>query len=403
MRESQKELTVRGRTMRVAVRAGQGPPLLLCNGVGASLDMLTPFVDQLDPRIPVVRFDVPGVGGSQLPRVPYTFATLAHMVASLLDQLEVDDFDVLGISWGGGLAQQLAFQNPRRCRRLVLVSTATGYLMVPARPRVLAKMITPRRYRDPSYRTAVAATLYGGRMRDDPVLAKLILDSHSPLISGRGYALQLAAGASWTSLPFLRLRFGAREHSRALASRRTRKRFACAAEFRRKGQRALAPRPDPVRPVGNSAAGAASPPGAGEPSDVHAAVPNFGDPGVQRADEPDRMQGGPSRTSGWKNLFCSLAAVCSAALSSSLCHTSALKYRRASSMSDVMSVSSIPAGSGAPTGVAISGGTSRRCAPRRGHSRASFAVRVIATPKPVSFDLVATAAAAAGFGRRCLY
>jgi pimeloyl-ACP methyl ester carboxylesterase len=54
-------------------------------------------------------------------------------------------FDVLGISWGGALAQQIAFQNPRRCRRLVLVSTTTGCAMVPARPRVLARMATSRR------------------------------------------------------------------------------------------------------------------------------------------------------------------------------------------------------------------------------------------------------------------
>ena len=78
--------------------------------------------------------------------MPYTFATLACFVATLVDRLGYDRPDVLGISWGGGLAQQLAFQNPRRCRRLVLVSTGTGMLMVPARLGVLSKMITPRRY-----------------------------------------------------------------------------------------------------------------------------------------------------------------------------------------------------------------------------------------------------------------
>ena len=51
--------------------------------------------------------------------------------------------DMLGVSWGGALAQQFAFQHPHRCRRLVLVSTGTGLMMVPGRPRVLAKMVTP--------------------------------------------------------------------------------------------------------------------------------------------------------------------------------------------------------------------------------------------------------------------
>ena len=61
----------------------------------------------------MVRFDVPGVGGSPGPKVPYNFAMLACLVRRLVDRLGYDRFDALGISWGGGLAQQLAFQNPR--------------------------------------------------------------------------------------------------------------------------------------------------------------------------------------------------------------------------------------------------------------------------------------------------
>ena len=138
---------VLGHDVRVAVRPGTapGPPLVLCNGIGASLDLLQPFVDEVDPRIEVVRFDVPGVGGSPAPKVPYNFAMLACLVGRLLDRLGYDRFDALGISWGGGLAQQLAFQYPRRCRRLVLVSTGTGMLMVPASLSwCSAKMLTPR-------------------------------------------------------------------------------------------------------------------------------------------------------------------------------------------------------------------------------------------------------------------
>jgi len=200
-----RDLRIRGRRVRVAVRPGEGPPLVLCNGIGASLDLLQPFVDRLDPSIPIVRFDVPGVGGSELPRVPYTFATLACTLGHVLDDLGSEEVDVLGISWGGGLAQQFAFQSPRRCRRLVLVSTATGSLMVPASPSVLSKMVTPRRFRDPVYAASIAANLYGGRLRDQPALAKEFLEGHSRLASGRGYALQLLAGLGWTSLPFLPL------------------------------------------------------------------------------------------------------------------------------------------------------------------------------------------------------
>ena len=196
-----------GHDVRVAVRPGTapGPPLVLCNGIGASLDLLQPFIDQVDPRIEVVRFDVPGVGGSPAPRLPYNFAMLACFVGRLLDELGYDRFDALGISWGGGLAQQLAFQYPRRCRRLVLVSTGTGMLMVPARLSVLSKMITPRRYRDPTYAGAITPELYGGRMRLRPDEVRRVMYEHERPGARTGYFLQLLAGVGWSSLPALPL------------------------------------------------------------------------------------------------------------------------------------------------------------------------------------------------------
>jgi poly(3-hydroxyalkanoate) depolymerase len=196
---------VLGHDVRVTVRPGTapGPPLVLCNGIGASLDLLQPFVDEVDPRIEVVRFDVPGVGGSPMPKVPYNFALLAWLVGTLVDRLGYDQFDILGISWGGGLAQQLAFQYPRRCRRLVLVSTATGSLMVPASPLVLAKMVTPRRYRDPDYARSIAAQLYGGRIRRRPDEVRHVLYEQERLGPKAGYFLQLLAGVGWSSLPGL--------------------------------------------------------------------------------------------------------------------------------------------------------------------------------------------------------
>jgi poly(3-hydroxyalkanoate) depolymerase len=198
---------VLGHDVRVSVRPGSepGPPLVLCNGIGAGLDVLQPFVDALDPRIEVVRFDVPGVGGSATPKVPYSFAMLAFFVGRLLDELGYERFDVLGISWGGGLAQQLAFQNPRRCRRVVLASTGTGMLMVPGHPKVLSKMLTPRRYRDPAYARAIAAELYGGRMREQPEAVRHLVYDQSRIGSRTGYVLQLLAGVGWTSLPALPL------------------------------------------------------------------------------------------------------------------------------------------------------------------------------------------------------
>jgi poly(3-hydroxyalkanoate) depolymerase len=198
-----------GRTLRVAVRPGVDPampPLLLMNGIGASLEVLQPFVDALDLRRTVIRFDVPGVGGSPRPVVPYVLATFAPVVAGMLDQLDHDEpIDVLGFSWGGGLAQHFAVQHRRRCRRLVLAATGTGSLMVPAHPRVLARMLTPRRHRDATYTRSIAGEIYGGTMRAHPERAARVLHADTRLGPRRGYYYQLAASAGWSSLPFLPL------------------------------------------------------------------------------------------------------------------------------------------------------------------------------------------------------
>src|SRR5437868_11074480 len=76
--ERMRILTIGGRAIRVAVREGAPgwPPLLLCNGIGVSLELFQPFVDALDPQRPVIRFDMPGIGGSPAPVIPYHLATL---------------------------------------------------------------------------------------------------------------------------------------------------------------------------------------------------------------------------------------------------------------------------------------------------------------------------------------
>jgi poly(3-hydroxyalkanoate) depolymerase len=198
-------LTVGGRGIRVSVRPGAAgwPPLLLCNGIGVSLELFQPFVDALDPRRPVIRFDMPGIGGSPAPVVPYHLATLPSLLAGLLDQLDYEQADVLGISWGGGLAQQFALSRPDRVRRLVLVATAPGSIMIPGNPRVLVRMLTPRRHRDPGYAARIAGELYGGTAREDPIVARDLLHATTRLGPARGYYYQLISTLGWTSLPFL--------------------------------------------------------------------------------------------------------------------------------------------------------------------------------------------------------
>jgi poly(3-hydroxyalkanoate) depolymerase len=187
-----------GQRIRVNVRHGTGVPLVLCNGIGASLEVLDPLVEQLDST--VVRLDVPGTGGSPTSFAPYGFPYLAWVLGRVLSKLGISVVDVLGLSWGGALAQQFAFQNPRRCRRLVLVATGTGVLMVPAPLRVLVKMATPRRFSDPDYAASIAGELYGGTVRahGEDVARLFVRQLHAG--SKIGYLHQLLAGSVWTSL-----------------------------------------------------------------------------------------------------------------------------------------------------------------------------------------------------------
>ena len=198
-------ISVRGQRLRVAMRIGDGTrtPLLMMNGIGVNLEVLQPFVDALDPAIEVIRFDVPGTGGSPAPLIPYRFSMHALLMTKMLDQLGYQQVDALGVSWGGALAQQFAFQYPRRCRRLILVSTGTGALMVPGRPSALAKIATPRRYQDPVHMEQIAGEIYGGKVRTHPEYAHEFAQT-ARLGSTLGYYYQMLGGVGWTSIPWLR-------------------------------------------------------------------------------------------------------------------------------------------------------------------------------------------------------
>jgi pimeloyl-ACP methyl ester carboxylesterase len=87
----------------------------------------------------------------------------------------------------------------------VLAATGMGSLMVPGHPSVLARMMTPRRHRDPAYAARIAGHIYGGSMRTDPERGAELLHAATRAGPRRGYYYQLAATAGWSSLPFLPL------------------------------------------------------------------------------------------------------------------------------------------------------------------------------------------------------
>ncbi|HVD28579.1 MAG TPA: alpha/beta fold hydrolase [Mycobacteriales bacterium] len=184
---------------------GEGRPLVLIMGIGGNLDMWDPFERALHGHgIRTVTYDSPGTGESADWLLPRRMGGLARLVVRLLDGLGYGQVDVLGVSLGGAVAQQLAHLAPPRVRRLVLAATTPGLGGVPGSPAVMLALASPRRYRSPAYLRRVAPDLYGGRMRREPAL----LDEHSVARLTRppstaGYLKQLYAVPWWSSLPWL--------------------------------------------------------------------------------------------------------------------------------------------------------------------------------------------------------
>lgn len=198
--------SVGGRQLQVAYWRYSGPPngkppLLFFNGIGANTEVASPLPTMLDDR-DFITFDMPGVGESPEPTLPYNAFTMARITDQLLERYDMPLVDVMGVSWGGAMAQHFALQHGRRTNRLILVATTAGMLMVPGKFEALSKMADPRRYIDPKFMETHFETLYGGSTRGS--------DGHIHRIkppSKIGYFYQLIAMLGWTSapaLPFLR-------------------------------------------------------------------------------------------------------------------------------------------------------------------------------------------------------
>lgn len=193
---------VDGRTLRVArwparTRAGANRPLLFFNGIGANIELMAPLPERLDDR-EVITFDMPGVGESPDPMLPYRPWMIARIAEQIISDFGHDRVDVMGVSWGGGMAQQFALQYPGRTGQLVLAATSAGMLMIPGKLAALSKMADPRRYTDPAFMLKHFRTLYGGTSDGAGGHAGRIKPP-----SMMGYMGQLVAMLGWTSAPFL--------------------------------------------------------------------------------------------------------------------------------------------------------------------------------------------------------
>jgi len=107
-------------------RAGDGPPVLFLNGSGSTLAHVAPIIEALARHLDVVAHDQRGLGRSDKPRGPYTMADYAADALGLLDHVGWPTCRVVGVSFGGMVAQELAVTTPSRVERLALVCTSPG-------------------------------------------------------------------------------------------------------------------------------------------------------------------------------------------------------------------------------------------------------------------------------------
>jgi poly(3-hydroxyalkanoate) depolymerase len=199
---STQDIRCRGVRLRVH-RSGEGAPLLLINGLGASLEMWSPLLAHL-PERDIIIFDLPGAGRSSVPHVPLRMRGIANIVAELMCKLGVGPADVLGYSLGGVVAQELAYRHPALVHRLILAATSAGWPAWPPNPLVAWLMLTPARYYDRRLAAAIVPVIAGGRTaRDRAVLLASVDERIASPPTVRGYLQQLYAITGWTSQPWL--------------------------------------------------------------------------------------------------------------------------------------------------------------------------------------------------------
>ncbi len=193
-----RQLRIRGLRVHAEIY-GEGEPLLLHSGLGAEAALWRPLHPYLS-GYQVIAFDPPGIGRSEMPALPPTMAGRASVGAAVLDELAIESAHVLGTSFGGAVAQQMAVSYPRRVRRLVLVSTSFGGVSWPGNPMAYWRLLQPGTFEQPRLEQ-VAGTMFGGRLRTEPELMRSMQIRRPRGI--RAFMYQMAPLVGWTSLPWL--------------------------------------------------------------------------------------------------------------------------------------------------------------------------------------------------------
>ena len=103
--------------------AGNGEPVLLIPGLGATCQLWDPIVEELAEDFTLILPDNRGVGKSESKRQPHEIHDFSADLIELMDHLQIEQTHVVGISLGGIIAQCFACDHPDLVDRLVLIST----------------------------------------------------------------------------------------------------------------------------------------------------------------------------------------------------------------------------------------------------------------------------------------
>lgn len=199
-----------GAVLAATIDGGDGPPLLLIPGLGATRRVFDPFAPALKRRHRVITYDPRGVGDSERGTLPLSMPVLAADAAAVIDASGEDSVDVFGASMGGVVAQQLAVDHYDLLRKLILAATqAPGSHAVPAEPAARAALLgRGARTPEDAYRIACTVLYSPAFQRAHPefIEEQVRLRSHHPVpphVFHEQLAATQRASSLWDQLPLI--------------------------------------------------------------------------------------------------------------------------------------------------------------------------------------------------------
>jgi 3-oxoadipate enol-lactonase len=194
---------------RLAVSVdGDGPPLLLIPGLGSTRVVFASLMPLLTAHFRVTVYDQRGIGASEVTTGPYTTAQLAADAAAVLDGVHIDRATVLGASFGGLVAQQVAVEYPNRLLALVLAATGPGSAHPAEEPDPTASdALLGKGARTPEEAYRIACTVLYSRAFQEAhpeFIEQQIGDRATRPIDARAFRAQLDASRTheaWDRLP----------------------------------------------------------------------------------------------------------------------------------------------------------------------------------------------------------